>query len=106
MGQAFDARLCQHQQFYAVIKPREFGIKGGYFVGVNKFKLIFTPYLIIRAPFTATNLANLHHRIAIARNGFNVLNEWKQNIFFAPWIPIYQAQIGRGEGLYQPIGAR
>ncbi|WP_151797746.1 hypothetical protein [Acinetobacter bereziniae] len=92
--------------FMLSLSLENLGLRGDIFVGVNKFKLIFTPYLIIRAPFTATNLANLQHRIAIARNGFNVLNEWKQNIFFAPWIPIYQAQIGRGEGLYQPIGAR
>jgi hypothetical protein len=92
--------------FMLSLSLENLGLRGDIFVGVNKFKLIFTPYLIIRAPFTATNLANVQHRIAIARNGFTVLNEWKQNIFFAPWIPIYQAQIGRGEGLYQPIGAR
>jgi hypothetical protein len=92
--------------FMLSLSLENLGLRGDIFIGVNKFKLIFTPYLIIRAPFTATNLANVQHRIAIARNGFNVLNEWKQNIFFAPWIPIYQAQIGKGEGLYQPVGAR
>ncbi|MFW1944125.1 hypothetical protein ACG93R_11515 [Acinetobacter guillouiae] len=92
--------------FMLSLSLENLGLRGDIFVGINKFKLIFTPYLIIRAPFTATNLANVQHRIAIARNGFNVLNEWKQNIFFAPWIPIYQAEIGRGNGLYQPVGAR
>ena len=92
--------------FMLSLSLENLGLRGDIFVGVNKFKLIFTPYLIIRAPFTATNLANVQHRIAIARNGFTVLNEWKQNIFFAPWIPVYQAQIGKGEGLYQPVGAR
>ncbi|MCS4297064.1 MULTISPECIES: hypothetical protein [Acinetobacter] len=92
--------------FMLSLSLENLGLRGDIFVGINKFKLIFTPYLIIRAPFTATNLANVQHRIAIARNGFNVLNEWKQNIFFAPWIPIYQSHIGKGNGLYQPVGAR
>ncbi|MFW1857566.1 hypothetical protein [Acinetobacter defluvii] len=93
-------------EFMLSLSLENIGLRGDIFIGVNKFKLIFTPYLIIRAPFSATSLASLQDRIAIARNGFIILNEWKQNIFYAPWIPIYQAQIGKGEGLYQPIGAR
>lgn len=92
--------------FMLTLSLENLGLRGDIFIGVNKFKLIFTPYLIIRAPFSATNLASLQDRIAIARNGFTVLNEWKQNIFYAPWIPKYQAAIGKGEGLYQPVGAR
>ncbi len=92
--------------FMLTLSLENLGLRGDIFIGVNKFKLIFTPYLIIRAPFSATNLASLQDRIAIARNGFIVLNDWKQNIFYAPWIPVYQSQIGKGDGLYQPVGAR
>ena len=92
--------------FMLSLSLENLGLRGDIFVGVNKFKLIFTPYLIIRAPFSATNLASLQDRIAIARNGFIVLNDWKQNILYAPWIPVYQSQIGQGNGLYQPAGAR
>lgn len=92
--------------FMLTLSLENLGLRGDIFIGVNKFKLIFTPYLIIRAPVSATNLANLQDRIAIARNGFIVLNEWKQNILYAPWIPVYQSQIGKGDGLYQPVGAR
>lgn len=93
-------------EFMLSLSLENIGLRGDIFIGVNKFKLIFTPYLIIRAPFSTTNLSNLQDRIAIARNGFTVLNAWKQNILYAPWIPVYQAQIGKGDGLYQPIGAR
>lgn len=93
-------------EFMLSLSLENIGLRGDIFIGVNKFKLIYTPYLIIRAPFSTTNLAGLQDRIAIARNGFIILNEWKQNLFYAPWIAIYQAQIGKGEGLYQPIGAR
>lgn len=92
--------------FMLSLSLENLGLRGDIFVGVNKFKLIFTPYLIIRAPISATNLAKLQDRIAIARNGFIVLNEWKQNMLYLPWIPAYQSQIGKGDGLYQPVGAR
>ncbi len=92
--------------FMLSLSLENLGLRGDIFVGVNKFKLIFTPYLIIRAPFSATNLASLQDRISIARNGFIVLNDWKQNILYSPWIPVYQSQIGKGDGLYQPVGAR
>ncbi len=74
---------------------------------LNKAKpVLLAPYLIIRAPIGATNLASLNDRIAIARNGFSLLNQSKQNFLFSAWIPAYQTQLGKGEGLYQPIGAR
>lgn len=92
--------------FMLSLSLENIGLRGDIFIGVNKFKLIFTPYLIIRAPLSATNLAAVKDRIAIARNGFLTLNEWKQNIIYSPWIPTYQAQLGKGDGIYQPVGAR
>lgn len=92
--------------FMLSLSLENIGLRGDIFIGVNKFKLIFTPYLIIRAPLSATNLAAVKDRIAIARNGFLTLNEWKQNILYSPWIPTYQAQLGKGDGIYQPVGAR
>ena len=92
--------------FMLSLSLENIGLRGDIFIGVNKFKLIFTPYLIIRAPLSATNLATVKDRIAIARNGFLTLNEWKQNILYSPWIPTYQAQLGKGDGIYQPVGAR
>ncbi len=92
--------------FMLSLSLENIGLRGDIFIGVNKFKLIFIPYLIIRAPLSATNLAAVKDRIAIARNGFLTLNEWKQNILYSPWIPTYQAQLGKGDGIYQPVGAR
>ncbi|SPL70918.1 hypothetical protein [Acinetobacter stercoris] len=92
--------------FMLTLSIENIGLRGDIFIGVNKFKLILSPYLIIRAPYNATNLASLNDRIAIARNGFTVLNNWKQNILYSSWIPRYQTQIGRGEGLYEPVGIK
>lgn len=104
--QALMRDFAKINDFMLSLSLENVGLRGDIFIGVNKFKLIFTPYLIIRAPLSATNLASLQDRIAIARNGFTVLNEWKSNPAYSRWIPIYQSQIGQGEGLYEPIGAR
>lgn len=104
--QALMRDFAKINDFMLSLSLENVGLRGDIFLGVNKFKLIFTPYLIIRAPLSATNLASLQDRIAIARNGFTVLNEWKSNPAYSRWIPIYQNQIGQGEGLYEPIGAR
>jgi hypothetical protein len=93
--------------FMLSLSLENIGLRGDIFIGVNKFKpSLLSPYLIIRAPIGATNLAALQDRIAIARNGFTVLNQWKQNWLYSPWIPVYQSQLGKGENLYQPVGAR
>ncbi len=92
--------------FMLTLSIENIGLRGDIFIGVNKFKLIFSPYLIIRAPLSATNLASLQDRISIARNGFIVLNDWKQNILYSRWIPTYQTQIGQGDGLYEPVGLK
>lgn len=104
--QALMHDFAKINDFMLSLSLENVGLRGDIFLGVNKFKLIFTPYLIIRAPLSATNLASLQDRIAIARNGFTVLNEWKSNPAYSRWIPIYQNQIGQGKGLYEPIGAR
>lgn len=68
--------------FMLSLSLENIGLRGNIFISMNKFKLIFTPYLIIRAPLSATNLAAVKDRIAIARNGFNIKRmEAKYSIF-------------------------
>lgn len=82
------------------------GMRGDIFIGANKFQPYLAPYLIIRAPVGATNLASVTDRIAIARNGFTVLDGWNQNALLSGWIQQAQSRLGQGKGLYQPVSAR
>lgn len=82
------------------------GMRGDIFIGANKFQPYVAPYLIIRAPIGATNLASVTDRIAIARNGFTVLDGWIQNALLSGWIQQAQSRLGQAQGLYQPVGAR
>lgn len=82
------------------------GMRGDIFIGTNKFQPYLSPYLIIRAPIGATNLASVTDRIAIARNGFTVLDGWNQNALLSGWIQQAQSRLGLAQGLYQPMGAR
>lgn len=78
------------------------GMRGDLFIGTNKMLPFVGPYLIIRAPFGATDLSSLQDRIAIAVNGFRTLNDWRSNLALNAWITQSRTRLGRGEGLYRP----
>ena len=82
------------------------GLRGDIFIGTNKMVPFASPYLIIRSPVGATNLSTVADRIAIAKNGFLVLDNWNQNRTLSGFIQQAQTRLGNAQGLYQPVSVK
>lgn len=74
---------------------------GDIFIGVNKLTEGNNGYTI-KLPSTITSLANAQQRIVIAKNGFNTLNQLRQDTKWNDWLSKSQVKIGYASGIYKP----
>ena len=79
----------------------EFVFFGDIFIGVNKYIELDEGY-VVKIPSNATNLVNANHRVEIARNGFNTLNDLRKDEDWSYWVNYSQLRIGKFIDVYLP----
>jgi YD repeat-containing protein len=85
-----------------MLENANLGLRGHIHIGVNKFD--GSGGYKIEAPLAATNLWKVDDRIAIARNGFEQLQQLQSNPAAARWIDRSQNLLGNSIGIYRPLG--